>query len=627
MDNAKFGSFVKSLRLENHLTQKDLADKLHLTDKAVSKWERGLSFPDIEILEALSDEFDISISELLNGERSDNIGEDLNTEFDLEAAINEAVESALNNKEQHQKKISKIKKSAAIVLLIVFVVFLILQWTYFFFSKSYGFEYPYDLQVYIINQFLLISLLTALFLFEIKNKTFNIIAAVLFILLTLVNGVFMFNRGFENKCIVDYSEKFSNQLILKQNKSTGKTVLFRQYYYFFAKEKEQLPDEASDQIKTHWLTEDVCSVTYTNAKGKLCEYAATYGDRGSGISYYNVSTAIYGEWVSTEKGSAINMLADSKGITINGKTFSYSASKQFGTTAMVLYDNEKPEYIIALNENCRIDSKTGFIERGGTIVLCSVSTDKTASYELLCATYKSDDLTDYKLADVGAYDYKIKSGVLYISYDGENTVEVPGKFSQDDLKVNDYLISDNLTFFIQSHSAGVTMIRSYDKGISWETIDLELKGFSEVKDVIFVNENIGYMLVFQDFAMSDAFGSIKKTSDGGNTWEDVSYGIGDGNYRHFKADSHIHFINERLGYLTMPSGGGESCPLYVSEDGGNSFASVEIDDNGDYDYFGIPVYENNQLSLIITKGSDGDNTEDFVIYTSDDLGKTWNFKG
>ena len=45
MDNEKFGAFIGELRREKHLTQKELAEKLFISDKAVSKWERGLSVP------------------------------------------------------------------------------------------------------------------------------------------------------------------------------------------------------------------------------------------------------------------------------------------------------------------------------------------------------------------------------------------------------------------------------------------------------------------------------------------------------------------------------------------------------------------------------------------------------
>ena len=69
MDNNKTGTLIKELRKEKNMTQKDLADFLHITDKAVSKWERGLCAPDISLLEPLSKALDISITELISGER------------------------------------------------------------------------------------------------------------------------------------------------------------------------------------------------------------------------------------------------------------------------------------------------------------------------------------------------------------------------------------------------------------------------------------------------------------------------------------------------------------------------------------------------------------------------------
>lgn len=69
MDKEKFGHFVSALRKEKGMTQKDFAEKLFLTDKAVSKWERGLSFPDISLLEPIAEILDVTILELLQGER------------------------------------------------------------------------------------------------------------------------------------------------------------------------------------------------------------------------------------------------------------------------------------------------------------------------------------------------------------------------------------------------------------------------------------------------------------------------------------------------------------------------------------------------------------------------------
>ena len=72
MDNNKVGKFIAYLRKEKGLTQQQLGDKLFVTDKAVSKWERGLSFPDITILQKLALILDADVSEILCGERGKN---------------------------------------------------------------------------------------------------------------------------------------------------------------------------------------------------------------------------------------------------------------------------------------------------------------------------------------------------------------------------------------------------------------------------------------------------------------------------------------------------------------------------------------------------------------------------
>jgi transcriptional regulator with XRE-family HTH domain len=71
MDYQKTGFLIASLRKEKGLTQKELADKLGITDRAVSKWERGLGSPDISLLDDLSRILDISILEILKGRRLD----------------------------------------------------------------------------------------------------------------------------------------------------------------------------------------------------------------------------------------------------------------------------------------------------------------------------------------------------------------------------------------------------------------------------------------------------------------------------------------------------------------------------------------------------------------------------
>ena len=67
MDAKKTGCFIAEKRKEKNLSQKELAEYLHITDKAVSKWERGISFPDITILIPLSEVLNVSLYDLLTG--------------------------------------------------------------------------------------------------------------------------------------------------------------------------------------------------------------------------------------------------------------------------------------------------------------------------------------------------------------------------------------------------------------------------------------------------------------------------------------------------------------------------------------------------------------------------------
>ena len=69
MNCDKMGKFIATSRKKKGLTQIELADKLNITDRAVSKWERGKGCPDISLLEDLSKILDVSIIELLKGEK------------------------------------------------------------------------------------------------------------------------------------------------------------------------------------------------------------------------------------------------------------------------------------------------------------------------------------------------------------------------------------------------------------------------------------------------------------------------------------------------------------------------------------------------------------------------------
>lgn len=68
MSNKTLGEMISTLRKEKNMTQNDLAEKMNVTDKAVSKWERNLSCPDVNSIPKLAEILNISVEELLNAQ-------------------------------------------------------------------------------------------------------------------------------------------------------------------------------------------------------------------------------------------------------------------------------------------------------------------------------------------------------------------------------------------------------------------------------------------------------------------------------------------------------------------------------------------------------------------------------
>ncbi|MBO4494452.1 MAG: helix-turn-helix transcriptional regulator [Clostridiales bacterium] len=121
MDKEKTGQLITELRKEKGLTQKQLADALNVTDKAVSKWERGLSFPDISMLEPISELLGISIMEILAGERQS--GDGTLTREEAQDLIHASVE--LSDEEIRHKK----ERSRLIIIILIVLTMLLISIT------------------------------------------------------------------------------------------------------------------------------------------------------------------------------------------------------------------------------------------------------------------------------------------------------------------------------------------------------------------------------------------------------------------------------------------------------------------------------------------------------------------
>ncbi len=87
MDAKKIGEFISKMRKTKNLTQTELAEKLKVSNKAVSKWETGKGMPDISMLKPLSQILDVSINELLNGEEGSKNPNTVQSDTNIRALV------------------------------------------------------------------------------------------------------------------------------------------------------------------------------------------------------------------------------------------------------------------------------------------------------------------------------------------------------------------------------------------------------------------------------------------------------------------------------------------------------------------------------------------------------------
>ena len=179
MDYEKIGKFILLLRKEQWLTQSQLAEKLNVTNKAISKWERGLGAPDISLLRNLSNILKVSINEILMGEKLESITKEQSDEIIVESIL------------LYQEK--EIKKTVSISLIIFMFTFFVASLVIFNVSMILTRFYLYV--VFSILGCLFISLLFSIKLLNSKQtkKILILIACIIYtvslISYTLYSGI------------------------------------------------------------------------------------------------------------------------------------------------------------------------------------------------------------------------------------------------------------------------------------------------------------------------------------------------------------------------------------------------------------------------------------------------------
>lgn len=119
MNQIKIGKFIAECRKNSNLTQMQLAEKLNITDRAISKWENGKAMPDSSIMLDLCKELKISVNELLSGEM-----------IDMKNYNKIAEENLFKLNEGNEKKKKIILKSAIVIGLLIFIIIVIQLYSY-----------------------------------------------------------------------------------------------------------------------------------------------------------------------------------------------------------------------------------------------------------------------------------------------------------------------------------------------------------------------------------------------------------------------------------------------------------------------------------------------------------------
>ena len=135
MDQIKVGAFLKHLRKEEGITQEKLSEELGVSGRTISRWETGKNMPDISLLVEIAEFFDVSIPEIIKGERKSE---------DMKEEEKEVAETMSDYAKAEKEQLVKSIRNMSIIGFIALVVYMVLGETGVYNSNSL-FKYAYGI--------------------------------------------------------------------------------------------------------------------------------------------------------------------------------------------------------------------------------------------------------------------------------------------------------------------------------------------------------------------------------------------------------------------------------------------------------------------------------------------------
>ena len=209
MDLNKIGVFISALRKQKDMTQKELAEKIGITDKAVSRWETGKGFPDVSLLKPLAEALGVSISDIVMGEK---------IEIEKERAVEIMDNTVISTLDYSQREISKSMrwKYIAIASICAFVLLLVAA---NFYITVFGTFQGLGEMIYIMLMFLVIPIGTPIIIYAVKRISSRIsLRKILWIspLVALAIGMIasaIFHPNFFSDLFVDYYDTSRKEIL------------------------------------------------------------------------------------------------------------------------------------------------------------------------------------------------------------------------------------------------------------------------------------------------------------------------------------------------------------------------------------------------------------------------------
>ena len=164
MDQIKIGTFLKLLRKEKNLTQEQLVEQLGVSNRTVSRWENGNNMPDISLLSEIAEFYDVSIPELIYGERkSENMREE----------AKEVAETMSDYAKAEKETLVKSIRNMSLIGLIALIIYMVLGRTSVY-DRNNLFRYVYGIsEALIYVTVLMFPLYTTGLLSKIRIRTTN----------------------------------------------------------------------------------------------------------------------------------------------------------------------------------------------------------------------------------------------------------------------------------------------------------------------------------------------------------------------------------------------------------------------------------------------------------------------